>query len=202
MIFLQFYVPYLSCGGGNAYDDCGALSSSPTWMAVQIDLRSHSRFSPFLFYLLFSHVFLRSFSRRGLLALALAFQLFVQFSFGQSHKADIVIYGATSSGVTAAIEASRSGNQVILIEPTNRVGGLTTGGLGQTDIGNKQVIGGVALEFYQNIKKYYENPNSWIWQKKSENLDPEATCGGISYLTGDGVFKSYGHIFLKIPLLF
>ena len=45
--------------------------------------------------------------------------LFVQFSFGQSHRADIVIYGATSSGVTAAIEASRLGNQVILIEPSN-----------------------------------------------------------------------------------
>ena len=72
---------------------------------------------------------------------------FINFSFGQKFNADVVIYGATSSGVAAAIQSSRLGNDVILIEPTNRVGGLTTGGLGQTDIGNKQVIGGVALEF-------------------------------------------------------
>ena len=106
--------------------------------------------------------------------------LFVQFSFGQSHKADIVIYGATSSGVIAAIEASRLGNEVILIEPTNRVGGLTTGGLGQTDIGNKQVIGGIALEFYQNIKKHYENPNNWIWQEKSEYKDGGQTRSSVT----------------------
>ena len=96
--------------------------------------------------------------------------LSVQFSLGQIYNSDIVIYGGTSSGVIAAIEASRLGNEVILIEPSSRIGGLTTGGLGQTDIGNKQVIGGVALEFYQNIKKYYENPNSWIWQEKSRNF--------------------------------
>ena len=42
--------------------------------------------------------------------------LFVQFSFGQSHRADIVIYGATSSGVAAAIQSSRLGDEVILIE--------------------------------------------------------------------------------------
>ena len=91
---------------------------------------------------------------------------FINFSFGQKYNADVIIYGATSSGVAAAIQSSRLGNEVILIEPTYRIGGLTTGGLGQTDIGNKQVIGGIALEFYQNIKKYYENPNNWIWQKK------------------------------------
>ena len=60
---------------------------------------------------------------------------FVQFSFGQnSYNADVVIYGATSSGISAAIQSSRLGNEVILIEPFKRVGGLTTGGLGQTDI--------------------------------------------------------------------
>ena len=94
--------------------------------------------------------------------------LFFYFSYGQIFNSDIIIYGATSSGIAAAIESSRLGRKVILIEPSNRIGGLTTGGLGQTDIGNKQVIGGLALEFYQNIKKYYENPNNWIWQKKIE----------------------------------
>lgn len=105
---------------------------------------------------------------------------FINFSFGQKFNADVVIYGATSSGVAAAIQSSRLGNDVILIEPSSRVGGLTTGGLGQTDIGNKQVIGGVALEFYQNIKKYYENPNSWIWQEKSEYKDGGQTRSSVT----------------------
>ena len=87
------------------------------------------------------------------------------------NSADVVIYGGTSAGITAAIETARLGKSVILIEPTNRLGGLTTGGLGQTDIGNKQVIGGISREFYQNIKKHYENSDNWVWQKRSEYID-------------------------------
>lgn len=84
---------------------------------------------------------------------------------------DVIIYGGTSAGVAAAIQASRLNRSVILIEPTNRLGGLTTGGLGQTDIGNKQVVGGISREFYQNIRKYYENPANWKWQQRSEYKD-------------------------------
>lgn len=96
--------------------------------------------------------------------------------FGCQHNrelksADIIIYGGTSAGITAAIQAARLGNSVLLIEPTNRLGGLTTGGLGQTDIGNKQVIGGISREFYRNIKKYYEDPANWIWQQRYEYRD-------------------------------
>jgi len=85
--------------------------------------------------------------------------------------ADIVIYGGTSAGISAAIQSARLGKSVLLIEPTNRLGGLTTGGLGQTDIGNKQVIGGVSREFYQNIKKYYDDSTNWVWQMQSEYKD-------------------------------
>ena len=81
---------------------------------------------------------------------------------------DIVIYGGTSAGVAAAIQASRMGKSVVLIEPTKRLGGLTTGGLGATDIGNKQAIGGISREFYENVRKYYDNPKNWKWQTKSE----------------------------------
>ncbi len=96
-----------------------------------------------------------------------------QLTQGQDHqnKADLIIYGGTSSGIAAALEADRSGKSAILIEPSTRIGGLTTGGLGQTDIGNKQVIGGISLEFYKNIKKYYQDPNNWKWQKPSEYKD-------------------------------
>ncbi|MDD4144572.1 MAG: FAD-dependent oxidoreductase [Prolixibacteraceae bacterium] len=85
--------------------------------------------------------------------------------FGQF---DIVIYGGTSAGVAAAIQSSRMGKSVVLIEPSMRIGGLTTGGLGATDIGNKQAIGGISYEFYRNIKKYYDNPENWKWQTREE----------------------------------
>ncbi|MEQ8881447.1 MAG: FAD-dependent oxidoreductase, partial [Cyclobacteriaceae bacterium] len=107
---------------------------------------------------------------KGALAYCVAIML-INCSDSNPNDADIVIYGGTSAGVAAAIQASRMDKSVILIEPTKRLGGLTTGGLGQTDIGNKQAIGGIAREFYQNIKKYYEDPASWDWQKREEYKD-------------------------------
>lgn len=93
---------------------------------------------------------------------------------------DLVIYGGTSGGIAAAIQAKRMGKKVILIEPSSRIGGLTTGGLGQTDIGNKAAIGGISREFYEGIKKYYDQPENWSWVAKSEYLD------GGQTRTGDG----------------
>ena len=83
-------------------------------------------------------------------------------------RADIVVYGATSGGVAAAIAASREGKSVLLLEPGRHLGGLTTGGLGATDIGNKAAIGGIAREFYEHIHQYYAKPESWNWQKPEE----------------------------------
>tara|TARA_R110002051_G_scaffold13808_7_gene45660 strand:- start:5252 stop:6937 length:1686 start_codon:yes stop_codon:yes gene_type:complete len=103
----------------------------------------------------------------GFFALILIFQSMN----AQTKKYDIVIYGGTSAGITAAIQSSRMDKSVVLIEPTNRLGGLTTGGLGQTDIGNKQAIGGISREFYANIKKYYDDSSNWKWEKRSEYID-------------------------------
>ena len=90
------------------------------------------------------------------------------FKSKSQERYDVVIYGGTSAGIAAAIQSSRMGKKVVMIEPTNRIGGLTTGGLGATDIGNKQAIGGISREFYQNIKKYYNDPQSWKWQKQED----------------------------------
>ncbi|RRJ97096.1 FAD-dependent oxidoreductase [Opitutaceae bacterium TAV4] len=76
---------------------------------------------------------------------------------------DLVIYGGTSAGIAAAVQAERMGATVVLIEPTKRIGGLTTGGLGQTDIGNKHVVGGISREFYQMVRQWYSKPDSWKW---------------------------------------
>lgn len=94
--------------------------------------------------------------------------LHVSPAAGQSIDYDIVIYGATSAGIAAAIQSSRMGKSVVLIEPSNHLGGLTTGGLGATDIGNKQAIGGISREFYRNIKKYYDDPDHWLLQTREE----------------------------------
>lgn len=104
-----------------------------------------------------------------LLVLLLLFNIEVFCQSVQSY--DIVVYGATSSGITAAIQSSRLDKKVLLIEPGHRIGGLTTGGLGQTDIGNKQAIGGISREFYQNIKSHYQKQVNWIWQKRESYRD-------------------------------
>ena len=66
-------------------------------------------------------------------------------------KYDVCIYGGTSAGVVAAYSAAQRGLDVVLVEPTEHIGGMTSGGLGYTDIGNKQVIAGVAKQFYRKV---------------------------------------------------
>ncbi len=80
--------------------------------------------------------------------------------------ADVVIYGGTSGGITAAIQTARMGKTAILIEPTKFLGGLTTGGLGATDIGNKKAIGGLSREFYAKVFQYYSDPTQWKQQTR------------------------------------
>ena len=90
----------------------------------------------------------------------------------QPRQADVVIYGATSSGIAAAVQVSRMGKSVLIVDPGTHLGGLTTGGLGWTDIGNKQVIGGIAREFYRKVKAHYDKPESWKFQPRAELLQP------------------------------
>ena len=97
-------------------------------------------------------------------------------SAGVAEECDIVVYGATSAGIAAAVQARRMGLDPIVIEPSSRIGGLTTGGLGQTDSGIKASFGGVAREFYKAIKAYYEKDSSWIFQKRSEYKPRGKTC--------------------------
>ncbi len=74
---------------------------------------------------------------------------------------DLVVYGGTSAGVTAAVQMARDGKTAIIIEPSQHVGGLTSGGLGATDSGNKQVIGGMSREFYQRLHTHYSQDGAW-----------------------------------------
>lgn len=100
----------------------------------------------------------------------LVFGLFLFFQSCQESEdiTDVVIYGGTSSGVIAAVEVAKSGKSVILVSPDMHLGGLTAGGLGWTDSGNKNTVGGLSREFYHRIWKKYENEKVWKWEKQSE----------------------------------
>ena len=81
---------------------------------------------------------------------------------------DVVIYGGTCAAVTAAVQVKQMGGSVIIVSPDKHLGGLSSGGLGFTDTGNKAVIGGLARDFYHRIWKHYQKQEAWTWQKQSE----------------------------------
>ncbi|MGD8427079.1 MAG: FAD-dependent oxidoreductase [Balneolaceae bacterium] len=92
-------------------------------------------------------------------------EFFSRRSKGPGDKVyDIVVYGGTSAGIIAAVAAARKGRSVIIVEPSGHLGGLTTGGLGQTDLGIEGTIGGMSLEFYHRIRQYYKNDDAWKYQ--------------------------------------
>lgn len=87
---------------------------------------------------------------------------------GTEHKADVVVYGDASGGVTAAVQAARMGKEVILISQYGHLGGLTSSGLGWTDIGNPAILGGISREFYHKAYKHYEKDEAWRQQARSD----------------------------------
>ncbi len=84
-----------------------------------------------------------------------------------AHVADVIIYGGTSAAVIAAVQASQMNKSVIVVSPDDHLGGLSAGGLGYTDTGNKSVIGGLSRGFYQRVYNHYQKPEAWKWQQQS-----------------------------------
>ena len=95
-----------------------------------------------------------------------------------THDCDIVIYGSTPAALSAAVQAKRMGRSAVVVSPETRIGGLTTGGLGATDIGNKAAFGGLALQFYKDVATYYGNPDHLVVQFPNEKRR-KATSAGI-----------------------
>ena len=81
-----------------------------------------------------------------------------------TRQSDLVIYGCTSGAITAAVQATRMGKSVVMVCPEKHLGGLTAGGLGWTDSGDKTVVGGLSREFYHRVWQEYEKPATWRWQ--------------------------------------
>jgi hypothetical protein len=84
------------------------------------------------------------------------------------HQADVIIYGGTSAAIAAAVQARKMDKSVIVVSPSKHLGGLSSGGLGYTDTGDKSVIGGLSREFYQRVYQHYQQPEAWKWQEKSD----------------------------------
>lgn len=106
-------------------------------------------------------------------------------------KYDICVYGGTSAGVIAAYSAKMQGKRVLLIEPSHRLGGLSSGGLGFTDIGNKQVVTGLAKDFYRRLGAHYNKLEQWIFEPSvADSLFND-------YIKRAGVEVLYGHRIIR-----
>ncbi|MBQ9873208.1 MAG: FAD-dependent oxidoreductase [Thermoguttaceae bacterium] len=77
---------------------------------------------------------------------------------------DVVVYGGTCAAVTSAVQAKKMGKTVVIVSPDKHLGGLSSGGLGATDSGNRAVVGGLSREFYHRLWQYYQNEDAWTFQ--------------------------------------
>ncbi len=109
------------------------------------------------------------FSKRGLLLFTIYGVMLLGCQTKRADDAyDLVIYGGTSGGVIAAIQAARMGKTALIVEPSDRLGGATSGGLGWADIGEKSTIGGLSLEFFRRVYQYYQQDSAWTYQDKND----------------------------------
>ena len=100
--------------------------------------------------------------------ITLFFLLISIYCSAQSRQADVIIYGGNASAIIAAVQVKKMGKTVIVVSPDKHLGGLSSGGLGFTDTGNKEVIGGLSRDFYQRIYNHYQVESHWNWQLKSQ----------------------------------
>jgi hypothetical protein len=100
---------------------------------------------------------------------------------------DLVVYGGTAGGVITAVSAARESLSVALLEPTRHLGGMVSGGLGWTDHGRKEIIGGYSLEFFERVGKKYERPIEWHFEPHVA----EAVFGDLVKEAGVRVFLGH-----------
>lgn len=131
--------------------------------------------------------------RKTALLLALA-PLLAAGGCSKTLEYDICVYGGSSAGVIAAYSAAMQGKSVVVVEPGHRAGGLSSGGLGQTDIGNKQAVEGLSLDFYRRVGQHYGELEKWIFEP-SVALD---IFNG--YIERGGVDMLYGHRILRADM--
>ncbi len=102
------------------------------------------------------------------LAISPTFQSAASAQESSAPQYDVVVYGGTSAGVIAAVQAKKMGKSAVVVGPDKHLGGLSSGGLGFTDSGRKETIGGLSREFYHRLYEYYQQPSAWKWQKQTD----------------------------------
>ncbi len=122
-------------------------------------------------------------------------------SDAETHKADVIIYGGTSGAVIAAVQVAQMGKSVLVVSPDTHLGGLSAGGLGFTDTGDKTVIGGLAKTFYHRLYLHYAADSAWVWQSRSEygNVGQSTVALDSTYRTmwifephvAEGIFEAF-----------
>ena len=105
---------------------------------------------------------------KKLSTLCLGFVLGISCVTAASKDVDVVIYGDTSAAIASAVQVKRMGKTVVVVAPHFHLGGLSSSGLGWTDSGKKEAIGGIAREFYHRVWRHYQGPEAWSWQKKDD----------------------------------
>lgn len=96
-------------------------------------------------------------------------------AYAQSY--DLVVYGGTSAGVAAAVQAKQMGKSVVIVSPDKHLGGLSSSGLGRTDSGRQNAIGGISKEFYHRVYQHYSKPDSWPHQTPEAYLSQREAHG-------------------------
>jgi len=124
----------------------------------------------------------------GLLSFSLS-----PFAGAETITADVVVYGGTSSAVMTAVQVARLDKSVVIVSPDKHLGGLTAGGLGWTDAGNMNAVGGLALEFYQRIHDHYEQDSAWRQQTREEFRTPGSRSAKM-YGKGNAVWSFEPHV--------
>src|SRR5579859_5501129 len=84
--------------------------------------------------------------------------------YAHTISADVCVYGGTACGVIAAVQLRNAGHTVVIIENGGHLGGMTAGGLSNTDIGNKDAIGGMSLDFYKEVGAHYNEKIEWRFE--------------------------------------
>ncbi|MGV3757309.1 MAG: FAD-dependent oxidoreductase [Verrucomicrobiota bacterium] len=121
------------------------------------------------------------FSRRAAWIVCVAWLIASSFVVhaAETITADVCIYGGTSGGVSAAVQAARLGKKTILVEPGKHLGGMTSGGLGAVDIGDPRSVGGIAREYFTRLVATYGQ--TLVWDKPFESKVGGGPATGGAY---------------------
>ncbi|HAC79260.1 MAG TPA: hypothetical protein DCG06_03120, partial [Deltaproteobacteria bacterium] len=99
-------------------------------------------------------------------------------------KADLCVYGGTSGGVVAAVQAARMGKRVALVEPGRHLGGMMAGGLSWSDVGSAErakLFGGLAREVFQRIGKHYGLDPEKVFEIAATKIEGRS-AGGVDFI--------------------